>query len=196
VRSPSLLSIFLYNDMPYPSLPSKVLIGTKVGRTKHRRVMPGGALEGEEHRVTKTTSVGGGRKTSSLSPSTSAGGGVGVGISSYFVGRKLDEHRGAFLLERPIVRGRVVDGGWDAMELIWEVSFFSPQLYTIESNEDEPGTVFNPFSAVFSLVSRVSNGLHIISSTMTLFPTRLRRGRSKIARFGRDNDSTFTPKPT
>ena len=43
-------------------------------------------------------------------------------MSLYFVGRKLDEHRGAFLLEYPMERGRVVDGGWDAMELLWEVS--------------------------------------------------------------------------
>ena len=43
-------------------------------------------------------------------------------MTSYFVGRKLDKHRGAFLLEYPMERGRVVDGGWDAMELLWEVS--------------------------------------------------------------------------
>ena len=79
--------------------------------------MPGGALEGEEHRLT-ATSGGSGRKSSSISirfkPS--------VGVTSYFVGRKLDEHRGAFMLEHPMERGRVVDGGWDAMELLWEVS--------------------------------------------------------------------------
>ena len=80
-------------------------IGTKVGRAKHQRVMPGGALEGEE------------RRTRGKSRSTAAG-----GVSSYFVGRKLDEHRGAFVLEHPVERGRVVEGGWDAMELLWEVS--------------------------------------------------------------------------
>lgn len=83
----------------------KVTIGTKVGRAKHQRVMPGGALDGEEQRVTS------GNKSRSKSSS---------GVSSYFVGRKLDEHRGAFLLEYPMERGRVVDGGWDAMELLWE----------------------------------------------------------------------------
>lgn len=81
----------------------KVTIGTKVGRSKHQRVMPGGALEGEEQR------------TSGKSRSKSGG-----AVTSYFVGRKLDEHRGAFLLEHPMERGRVVDGGWDAMELLWE----------------------------------------------------------------------------
>mmetsp|Transcript_18334 Transcript_18334/g.32785 ORF Transcript_18334/g.32785 Transcript_18334/m.32785 type:complete len:427 (+) Transcript_18334:109-1389(+) len=81
----------------------KVVIGTKVGRAKHQRVMPGGALEGEEHQKSSS-----GRSTGSS------------GISSYYVGRKLDEHRGAFLLEYPMERGRVVDGGWDAMELLWE----------------------------------------------------------------------------
>jgi centractin len=63
--------------------------------------MPGGALEGEE-------------KKSSSSKSSSSG------ITSYFVGNKLDEHRGAFLLEHPMERGAVVEGGWDAMELLWE----------------------------------------------------------------------------
>ena len=85
-------------------------MGTKVGRAKHQRVMPGGALEGEEQRTSGSGGGGGGgKKTSSSS-----------GITSYFVGNKLDEHRGAFLLEHPMERGAVVDGGWDAMELLWE----------------------------------------------------------------------------
>ena len=67
--------------------------------------MPGGALEGEES------------KSSTLGKSRQAG-----GTTSYYVGRKLDEHRGSFLLEYPMDRGKVVDGGWDAMELLWEVS--------------------------------------------------------------------------
>ena len=58
------------------------------------RIMPGGALETEQ----------------SLS-----------GPSSIFVGKKLDEHRGSFFLEYPMDKGSVVDGGWDAMESIWEV---------------------------------------------------------------------------
>jgi actin-related protein len=60
------------------------------------RIMPGGALETEQ----------------SLS-----------GPSSVFVGRKLDDHRGSFILEYPMDKGYVVDGGWDAMESLWEVSF-------------------------------------------------------------------------
>lgn len=44
------------------------------------------------------------------------------GPSSVFVGKKLDEHRGSFLLEYPMDKGHVVDGGWDAMESLWEVS--------------------------------------------------------------------------
>jgi len=55
--------------------------------------MPGGALESEQD-----------------------------GPTSVFVGQKLDEHRGAFLLEYPMNKGAVVDGKWDAMEKIWEVS--------------------------------------------------------------------------
>ena len=74
--------------------------------------MPGGALEGEEQRITSSSSSKGGRSSTSSAS----------GITSYFVGRKLDEHRGAFLLDFPMERGRVVDGGWDAMELLWEVS--------------------------------------------------------------------------
>lgn len=77
--------------------------------------MPGGALEGEERRVT-TTSTARGKSSSS-------------GVSSYFVGRKLDEHRGAFYLEYPMERGRVVEGGWGAMELLWEVSCIALLLF-------------------------------------------------------------------
>ena len=66
-----------------------------MGRAKHMRIMPGGALETEQ----------------SLS-----------GPSSVFVGKKLDDHRGSFILEYPMDKGHVVDGGWDAMESLWEVS--------------------------------------------------------------------------
>jgi len=72
----------------------KVVVGTKVGRTKHMRIMPGGALKTEQ----------------GLS-----------GPSSIFVGKKLDEHRGSFILEYPMDKGHIVDGGWDAMESLWEV---------------------------------------------------------------------------
>lgn len=73
----------------------QVVVGTKVGRSKHMRIMPGGALEHD----------------SEIS-----------GPTSIFVGKKLDEHRGAFLLEYPMDKGAVVDGGWDSMERVWEVS--------------------------------------------------------------------------
>jgi len=79
----------------------KVVIGTKVGRAKHMRIMPGGALEAEQ----------------SLS-----------GPSSIFVGKKLDEHRGSFFLEYPMDKGAVVNGGWDAMESIWEHLYSKPNL--------------------------------------------------------------------
>lgn len=71
------------------------MVGAKVGRSKHMRIMPGGALEQDQEFS---------------------------GPSSVFVGRKLDEHRGAFVLEYPMDKGHVVDGGWDAMESVWEVS--------------------------------------------------------------------------
>eukprot|EP01082_Thalassiosira_pseudonana_P006712 g5960.t1 g5960 contig20:510984-512640(-) len=91
----------------------KVVVGTKVGTAKHQRVMPGGALEGEELLTS-------GKQRGRRLGSGAGGGGSAGGVTSYFVGRKLDEHRGAFLLEYPMERGSVVDGGWDAMELLWE----------------------------------------------------------------------------
>ena len=48
-----------------------------------------------------------------------------AGPSSVFVGSKLDEHRGAFVLDYPMEKGHVNEGGWDAMEKIWEVRFFA-----------------------------------------------------------------------
>mmetsp|Transcript_3900 Transcript_3900/g.7756 ORF Transcript_3900/g.7756 Transcript_3900/m.7756 type:complete len:394 (-) Transcript_3900:16-1197(-) len=71
----------------------KVILNTQVGRVKHMRVMPGGALEQEDA-------------------------GSSSGSSKFFVGRKLQEHRGAFLLEHPMADGIVQ--GWDAMEVLWE----------------------------------------------------------------------------
>ena len=84
-----------------------------MGRPKHQRIMPGGALEGEELHQKRQSSI---TTKSSQSSNVAAG-----GVTSYFVGRKLDEHRGAFILDHPMERGCVVDGGWDAMELLWEV---------------------------------------------------------------------------
>jgi len=74
----------------------KVIVGNKVGRSKHMRMMPGGALENEKE----------------LS-----------GPSSVYIGKKLDDHRGAFILEYPMDKGSVVEGKWDAMERIWEYTF-------------------------------------------------------------------------
>lgn len=65
------------------------------------RIMPGGALESDQE----------------LS-----------GPSSMFVGQKLDEHRGAFVLDYPMDKGAVVDGRWDAMEKIWDVSTYIAKL--------------------------------------------------------------------
>jgi len=70
----------------------KVVVDTKVGRVKHQRIMPGGALEEDE----------------------SAGG--------VFIGKKLDDHRGAFYLDYPMENGCVVDTpeSWSSMEKVWE----------------------------------------------------------------------------
>jgi len=61
------------------------------------RIMPGGALEVDQE----------------------------LGPNSIFVGRKLDEHRGAFVLEYPMDKGAVIDSGWDSMERLWEVSGYT-----------------------------------------------------------------------
>lgn len=61
--------------------------------------MPGGSLEGLEH-------LSSGKHSSS--------------VASYFIGKPLDDHRGAFLLHHPLHRGQVAPGGWDAMELLLE----------------------------------------------------------------------------
>mmetsp|Transcript_3131 Transcript_3131/g.4171 ORF Transcript_3131/g.4171 Transcript_3131/m.4171 type:complete len:435 (+) Transcript_3131:95-1399(+) len=82
----------------------KVVIGTKVGRAKHTKIMPGGALEGDD-----------GTTSSSAVTSTHKN-----GPTSTFVGSKLEDHRGAFILDYPMDRGCVVEGYWDAMETIWE----------------------------------------------------------------------------
>lgn len=71
----------------------KLVLGTKVGRPKHLRIMPGGALEVDQE----------------------------LGHSAIFIGKKLDEHRGAFFLEHPMDKGAVTENGWDAMERLWEV---------------------------------------------------------------------------
>eukprot|EP00593_Proboscia_inermis_P002452 CAMPEP_0171297336 /NCGR_PEP_ID=MMETSP0816-20121228/6110_1 /TAXON_ID=420281 /ORGANISM="Proboscia inermis, Strain CCAP1064/1" /LENGTH=402 /DNA_ID=CAMNT_0011771571 /DNA_START=44 /DNA_END=1252 /DNA_ORIENTATION=+ len=73
----------------------KVVVGTKVGRAKHMRIMPGGALE-QETKADETETI--------------------------YVGRKLDEHRGAFKLLHPMEHGAVVntEESWSAMERIWE----------------------------------------------------------------------------
>lgn len=69
----------------------KVIVGTKVGKAKHMRIMPGGALDQEM-----------------------------TGPSTTFVGSKLDEHRGAFILDYPMDKGYVQDGSWDAMDKLFE----------------------------------------------------------------------------
>lgn len=59
------------------------------------KIMPGGALENDQELA---------------------------GPSAVFVGKKLDEHRGAFVLEYPMDKSSVIDGHWDSMERVWQVS--------------------------------------------------------------------------
>jgi hypothetical protein len=93
-----------------------------VGRPKHLRIMPGGALEME------TAEKGAGTTSKVVTSSTSTVSNVGAaagGVHSVFLGRKLNEHRGAFYLEHPMEHGAVTPSGWDAMERIWEVCMLS-----------------------------------------------------------------------
>lgn len=92
----------------------KVVVGTKVGRAKHMRIMPGGALE---HDLSSSASASIAASTTSADRPT-----------SIFVGSKLDEHRGAFHLDYPMDRGHVLPGGWDAMEKIYEHVYSRPNL--------------------------------------------------------------------
>ena len=91
-----------------------------MGRAKHTRIMPGGALEStaaEDSAVattsTSTTSSSGKNKSSSI-----------------FVGNTLEDHRGAFILDYPMEKGCVVDGCWEYMETIWNVSVLFSSFFT------------------------------------------------------------------
>ena len=106
-----------------PRYVNQVVIGSKVGRAKHMRIMPGGALEADKD----------------LS-----------GPSSVFVGRKLDEHRGAFLLEYPMDKGAVTEGSWDAMERLWEVSQMN-RFWTVKEKCISPLLVSIGLLILFSL---------------------------------------------
>mmetsp|Transcript_3599 Transcript_3599/g.5229 ORF Transcript_3599/g.5229 Transcript_3599/m.5229 type:complete len:458 (-) Transcript_3599:143-1516(-) len=92
----------------------KVVIGTKVGRAKHTRIMPGGALEASVDEV--EASSGG---TTAASSSGAIAGGTAGRPTSVFVGSKLEDHRGAFIVDYPMDKGCVVDGCWNHMETIW-----------------------------------------------------------------------------
>jgi hypothetical protein len=119
----------------------KVVVGTKVGRPKHMRIMPGGALELDQG-------------------------------SSIFVGPKLDEHRGAFVLEHPMDKGMVTDGGWDAMERLWEVRRVSKRLklFVIGYSHLEIGNVHRN--------STVCLFLHCLARVFETVPERKARGTS------------------
>jgi hypothetical protein len=88
------------------------------------RVMPGGALERDQQDSSSGTAGGSGGTSATGGGSGNAGSGSGNVISSpssMYVGRKLDEHRGAFVVEYPMDKGVITDNGWDAMECLWEV---------------------------------------------------------------------------
>jgi hypothetical protein len=100
-----------------------------VGRAKHMRIMPGGALEADQE--------------------------LG-GPSSIFVGRKLDDHRGAFFLEHPMDKGVVTENGWDAMERLWEVRttwFVGHEICVYRQfTRVTTGAVFHLFKLLYSRI--------------------------------------------
>lgn len=95
----------------------KVVIGTKVGRPKHTRVMPGGALDQDS--IGSTTSA----STSYAASSSQA---------PTFVGETLDRHRGAFILSHPMDRGHLQDASpssLDALEKLILSIYSKSNLY-------------------------------------------------------------------
>jgi hypothetical protein len=76
-------------------------LGTKVGRPKHMRIMPGGALDASNDENK---------------------------ISSIFVGQRLDEHRGAFCLEYPMDKGMITESGFNSMIRLWEVCVLNHEI--------------------------------------------------------------------
>lgn len=99
----------------------KVVIGTKIGRAKHVRVMPGGALT-TDHDGVNAGDQGGSMMARASASNTGKFSKNTNSSSSVFVGKMLDDHRGAFILDYPMEKGCVVDGCWDYMEHIWNVS--------------------------------------------------------------------------
>lgn len=119
------------------------------------RIMPGGSLESEQE-----------------------------GPSSVFVGQKLDEHRGAFLLEYPMDKGAVVDGRWDAMEKIWEVSsliILVRNRFSRIQTADSDATSWNStrFPASTHRSKSTQRSLQRRLSTQEAIETRLRKFSSK-----------------
>ena len=85
--------------------------------------MPGGALGASS---AEDTAININTTTSTTSYSTNSA------ATSVFVGKKLDDHRGAFILDYPMDKGCVTDGSWDAMEHIWNVSIHATSYMAIQ----------------------------------------------------------------
>jgi hypothetical protein len=87
------LCVQLDSLTPILFLTLQVILGTKVGRAKHMRIMPGGL--GADQRL--------------------------GGPSSVFVGRKLTITVAPFTWNTPWIRVLLQENGWDAMERLLEV---------------------------------------------------------------------------
>ena len=84
----------------------KIIFSSVVGRTKHVRMMPGGALDGMSiSRETRDNSIGTSARIS------------GNSNSNVFVGNIVHQHRGAFKINYPMEHGIVTN--WADMERVW-----------------------------------------------------------------------------
>lgn len=89
----------------------RVVFRSCVGRPKHRRVMPGGALElSSDHFVASRSKAG----------------------DHYFVGSKVEDHRGSLILSYPIEHGVVQN--WDEMESLW-AHIYTKENLNVSSEE-------------------------------------------------------------
>ena len=96
-------------------------LATVVGRPKHVRVMPGGALEGSSSCVCLWVFLARVRDAPLIHRAR-----LPPLLRFSFVGSKVAEHRGALLLSHPVDHGRVRD--WPDMELLWRAAYESGAL--------------------------------------------------------------------
>jgi centractin len=95
----------------------KALFSNVLGRPKHKRVMAGGALEGEKCVSSWHTGANGDgyNRTSTVQRilCQHLGGAHSLILFCSFLGQQVDSHRGALIVSHPMERGAISD--WDGM---------------------------------------------------------------------------------